>query len=152
MSKDFINRCVLSICLNNSMDPASLTLSSKWFHNLGLRPQVNVHRTKLSLKVEEWRGDGHACAYMCVCMPVCMCACICIQADVVVSVEALVFIVIGRSCSEGCGFDSHYRPGSFLRFNYRPIMYGAVGSLVSSRVLSPSTWVKFPLEHLNLIV
>ena len=55
-----------------------------------------------------------------------------LQAVVAVSVEALVFIVIGRSCSEGCGFDSHCRPGSFLRFNYRPIMYGAVGSLVLS--------------------
>ena len=29
-----------------------------------------------------------------------------IQAVVAVSVEALVFIVIGRSCSEGCGFHS----------------------------------------------
>ena len=48
-----------------------------------------------------------------------------------VSVEALV-IVIGCSCSEACGFDSHYRPGSFVRFNSRPIMYGAVGSLVLS--------------------
>ena len=37
-------------------------------------------------------------------------------------VEALVLIVIGRSCSESCWFDSHNRPGSFLRFNYRPIM------------------------------
>ena len=45
------------------------------------------------------------------------------MAVVAISVEALVFIVIGRSCSEGCGFDSHYRSGSFLRFNYRPIMY-----------------------------
>ena len=35
------------------------------------------------------------------------------KAAVAVSVEALVFIVIGRSCSEGCRFDSHYRPGSF---------------------------------------
>ena len=26
---------VLSICLNKSMDPASLTLSGKWFHKLG---------------------------------------------------------------------------------------------------------------------
>ena len=48
---------------------------------------------------------------------------------VAVSVEVLVFIVIGRSCSEGCRFDSHWRPGSFLRFNSRPIMYDAVGSL-----------------------
>ena len=31
-----------------------------------------------------------------------------------ISVEALVFIVIGRSCSEGRGFDPHYRPSSFL--------------------------------------
>ena len=47
-------------------------------------------------------------------------------------VDVLVFIVIGRSCSEGCGFDSHCRLGSFLGFNSRPIMYGAVGSLVLS--------------------
>ena len=39
---------------------------------------------------------------------------------------------IGRSCSECCGFDSHCPPGSFLRFNSRPIMYGAVDSLVLS--------------------
>ena len=37
-----------------------------------------------------------------------------------VLVEVLVFIVIGRSCSEGCGFVSYYRLGSFLRFS-RPI-------------------------------
>ena len=49
-----------------------------------------------------------------------------------VSVEALVFIVIGRSRSKGCGFDSHCRLGSFLRFHSRPIMYGAVGSLLLS--------------------
>ena len=54
-----------------------------------------------------------------------------------VSVQALVFIVIGRSCSEGCGgFDSHCRPSSFLRFNSRPIMYGAVGSLALSWYLT----------------
>ena len=47
---------------------------------------------------------------------------------------------------------SHCRPGSFLRFNSRPIMYGAVGSLVLSGVLGSSTWVKFPLEPLDLIV
>ena len=52
------------------------------------------------------------------------------KAIVAVSVEALVFIIIGRSCSEGCGFDFHCRPGSFLIFNSRPIMYCAVGSLV----------------------
>ena len=34
-----------------------------------------------------------------------------------VSVEALVFIIIGRRCLKGCEFDSHYRQGSFLRFN-----------------------------------
>ena len=39
-----------------------------------------------------------------------------------VTVEALLFIVIGQSCSEGCGFDSHYRPSSFLRFNFQPIL------------------------------
>ena len=49
-----------------------------------------------------------------------------------VSVEALVFVVVGRSCSEGCGFDSHCQSGSFLRFNSRPILYGALGSLVLS--------------------
>ena len=64
----------------------------------------------------------------------------------------LVFIVIGRSCSEICGFDSPCRPDSFLRFNSRPIMYGAVGSLVSNGVLGPSTWIKFPLEPFDLIV
>ena len=51
---------------------------------------------------------------------------------VAISVEALVFIVIGSICSEGCEFDFHYRPGSFLRLYSRPIMYGAVGSLVFS--------------------
>ena len=50
---------------------------------------------------------------------------------------ALVFIVIGRRCSEGCGFDSHCRPGSFLRFNSRHIMYSAVGSLVLSCSWTP---------------
>ena len=69
-----------------------------------------------------------------------------------VSLEALVFIVIGRSYSEGCGFDSHCRPGVFFIFTSWPIMYGAVGAVVSSGVLGPSTWVKFPLEPLNLIV
>ena len=67
-----------------------------------------------------------------------------------VSVEALVFIVIGHSCSEGCVFDSHCQPGSFLRFNSRPIMYGAVGSLVL--VLDPTTWVHFLLVPLDSIV
>ena len=37
-------------------------------------------------------------------------------AAVAVSVEVLVFIVIGRSCSKGCGFVSHCRPGSFHRY------------------------------------
>ena len=55
------------------------------------------------------------------CESVCTLSCI-TEAAVTVSVEALVSIVIGRSCLEGCGFDSHYRPGSFLRFNSRPIM------------------------------
>ena len=41
---------------------------------------------------------------------------------IAVSAEALVFIVIGRSGSEGYEFDSHCRPGSFLRFNSRPMM------------------------------
>ena len=53
-----------------------------------------------------------------------------LEAVMAVSVEALVFIVIGCSCLEDCVFDSHYRPGSFLRVNSRSIIYGAVGSLV----------------------
>ena len=70
-----------------------------------------------------------------------------------VSVEPLVFIVIGRSCSEGCGFDSHCRPGSFLRFNSRPIMYGAVGSMIYIElVLDTTTWVHFLLMPLDSIV
>ena len=74
------------------------------------------------------------------------------KAVVTISVEGLVVIVVCRRCSEVCGFDSHCRSGSFLRFNSRPVMYGAVDSLVSSGVLGPSTWVKFPLEPLDLIV
>ena len=69
-----------------------------------------------------------------------------------VSVDTPAFIAIGRSCLEGCGFDSHCRSGSFLRFNYRPVIHGAVGSLASSGILGPSTWVHFPLEPLDLIV
>ena len=53
-------------------------------------------------------------------------------AVVAISVEAPVFIVIGHSCSGGCGFDSHCRPDSFLRFNFWRIMHGKVGSLVFS--------------------
>ena len=34
---------------------------------------------------------------------------------VTISVDALVFIIIGRSCSKVCQFHSHYRPGSFHR-------------------------------------
>ena len=52
---------------------------------------------------------------------------------VAVSVEAPAFIVI---CLKGCGFDSHCRPGSFLRFNSRTVIYGAVSSLASSEVMS----------------
>ena len=61
-------------------------------------------------------------------------------------------IVIGSSCLEGCGFDCHCRPDSFLRFNSPPVMYGTVGSLASYGVLGPSIWVQFPLEPLDLIV
>ena len=75
-----------------------------------------------------------------------------IKAVVAVSVETLVFIVIGRSCSEGCGFDSHCRPGSFLRFNFRPIMYGAVGSLGIESVFDTTTSVHFLLVPLDSIV
>ena len=75
-----------------------------------------------------------------------------IQVTVAVLVEAPAFVVIGHSCLEGCGFDSHCRPGSFLRLKSRPVMYGAVGSLASSRILGLSSWVEFPLEPLDSIV
>ena len=42
--------------------------------------------------------------------------------------------------------------GLFLSFNSGPVMLGAVGSLASSGVLGPSTWVHFPLEPLAIIV
>ena len=70
-------------------------------------------------------------------------------AAVAMSVEALVFIVIGRSCSEGCGFDFHCRTG---RFHSRPIMYNAVCSFASSGVLHPSISDQFPLVPLDSIV
>ena len=38
--------------------------------------------------------------------------------------------------------------GQFSEIYFRPIMYDAFGSLVSSGVLGPSTWVKFQLEPL----
>ena len=60
------------------------------------------------------------------------------QVTVAISVEAPAFIVIGRSCLEGCGFNSHCRPGSFLRLNSRSVMYNAVGSLASSWILGLS--------------
>ena len=66
-----------------------------------------------------------------------------------VSVEAPAFIVIGRSCLEGCEFDSHCRPYSQLRFNARPVMYGTVGSLASSEILVPSTWTQFPFRAIG---
>ena len=69
-----------------------------------------------------------------------------------VSVDAPAFIAIGRSCLEGCGFDSHCRPGSFQRTNSRPVIHGAIGSLASSGILGPLTWVQFQLEPLDLIV
>ena len=65
-------------------------------------------------------------------------------------VEPTAFTVIGRSCLEGYWFDSHCPPGIFLRFNYRPIMFGTVGSLVSSGVFGPSTWVQFSFETLDI--
>ena len=42
---------------------------------------------------------------------------------VAVSVEALVFIVIRHSCSDGSAIDSRYRSASFLRLNSQPIMW-----------------------------
>ena len=75
-------------------------------------------------------------------------------AVVAVSVEALVFIVIGRSCSEGCGFVSHCRPGSFLRFiNYRPTINVRCGWFTGIElVLDPTTWVHFLPVPLDSIV
>ena len=74
------------------------------------------------------------------------------RVTVAVSVEVPAFVVIGRSCLEGCWFDLHCRPGSFLRFNYRPVMYGTVGSLTSNEILGPSIWAQVQLEPLDLIV
>ena len=51
-----------------------------------------------------------------------------------VSVEASAFIAIDRNSREGFEFDSHCRPGSFLRFNSWPVIYDAVGSLASCEV------------------
>ena len=42
--------------------------------------------------------------------------------EVAVSVEVLVFIVIGRSRSDDYVFDFNYRSGSYLRLSFRPIM------------------------------
>ena len=69
-----------------------------------------------------------------------------------VSVEVLVFIVIGRSCSEGCGFDSHCRPGSFLRlifsaYNVRRGLFTGI-----ELVVDPTTWVHFLRVPLDSIV
>ena len=41
-----------------------------------------------------------------------------VSAAVAVSIEALVFIVIGGSCSEGCEFDSHYRPSKISEIEF----------------------------------
>ena len=65
-----------------------------------------------------------------------------------ISVEALDFIVIGRSCSEGFRFDSHYRVESFLRFNSQPIIYGAVGSFVLSWSLNRQPVLPVPLDSI----
>ena len=42
------------------------------------------------------------------------------------------------------------RPGSFLRFNSRPVIYGTIGSLASNGVVGPSIWLQFTLEPLDL--
>ena len=69
-----------------------------------------------------------------------------------VSVEALVFIVIGRSGSEGCGFDSHHRSGSFLRFHSWPVMVRRGGFICIELVLNPTNWVHFLLVYSDSIV
>ena len=74
--------------------------------------------------------------YMCVCVCACVCVCVCVRACVRAYVRACVracvcvcacVCVPGRplwrrresysssveSCLEGCGFDPHWRPGSF---------------------------------------
>ena len=59
------------------------------------------------------------------------------------------FIVIGRRLWVRLSL----KTGQFsTRFNYRSIMYATVGSLASSEILGPSTWVECPLEPLDLIV
>ena len=68
-----------------------------------------------------------------------------------VSVEASACVVIGPSCLEGGVFDSHFRPGGFFRFNSRPVMYGAIGSLASSRVLGPSIFVPARAAEFNRV-
>ena len=52
-----------------------------------------------------------------------------------VSIEAIVFIVIGCSCSEGCGFYSHCLTGSFLRLNSPPIMSSLYCAMRNKSVL-----------------
>ena len=52
---------VLSICLNNSIDPASLTLTSKWFHKLG----PYYHEKTLCVDSRK-RTLACVCASMCV--------------------------------------------------------------------------------------
>ena len=60
ISKDCLNRCVLSLCLNNSMDPASLTLSGRWFHKLGPLTAKERSPNKTVLEggwMTRWRCD-----------------------------------------------------------------------------------------------
>ena len=103
-----INDCTASACSNHG-----------WYHKCICFVLLCI-ASKICT-VDSYR-KLHSCRYIWISL----------WAVVAVLVEALVFIVIGRSCSEGCGFDSHCWSGSFLRFNSRPIMYGAVGSLTLS--------------------
>ena len=69
ISKDWLNMIVLSIFLNNSMNPTSLEVSGKWFHKLW-------HPIK---------KEYFACVF--VCMPVC----VCVHVHIIVCVYAHAF-------------------------------------------------------------
>ena len=85
-SRYLVNANILSICLNNSMDPASLTLSGKWFLKLG-SPTTKEHCVCLCWCV-------HAHALMCVCDSVCMYMDVCVCVSVFVFVCVCVYVCL----------------------------------------------------------
>ena len=70
---------------------------------------------------------------------------------VAVSVVEVVFIVIGRNCSKGCGFDSHYWLGSFLRFNSRPIMSSPYCATWNKGVWLLSVLKLWPIVEMSVV-